>query len=113
MSFERVLERSAVAACAVLTSSVGNSAAVERYVLQERRTTNLAPRAVAHDAYRTLKAPPRYIVVHRWHQLADLERFRRDTSQREDRRLSELGATLERFTGALVAQYPLDDASST
>jgi hypothetical protein len=49
-------------------------------------------------------------MVHRWRHLGDLERFRQDTDRREDQRLSELGATLERFTGVLVAQYPLDDA---
>jgi heme-degrading monooxygenase HmoA len=110
VSFERMLERSAVAACAVLASSIDTSAAVEQYVLQERRDEIIStPGLIAHEVYRTLKTPPRYIVVHRWQHLGDLERFRQDTGRREDQRLAELGGTLERFTGALVAQYPLDD----
>ena len=50
-------------------------------------------------------------IVHRWRHLVDLERFRQDTGRRQDQRMAELGATLERFTGVLVAQYPLDEAT--
>jgi heme-degrading monooxygenase HmoA len=112
VSFERMLERSAVAACAVLASNVSDQMMLDAYVMQERRAEIIAsPGLISHEAYRTLKTPPRYIVVHRWRHLGDLERFRQDTGRREDQRLAELGATLERFTGVLVAQYPLDDGT--
>jgi hypothetical protein len=61
-----MLERSAVAACTVLASGVGATAALEPYVMQEWRDEIIAtPGLISHDVYCTLKRPSRYIVVHR------------------------------------------------
>jgi hypothetical protein len=45
-------------------------------------------------------------VAHSWRRLDDLERFRRQAGPAHERHLATLEATIDRFTGALVAEYP-------
>ena len=112
--FERMLERFDVAACAVITSSGDDAIGVEQYVLQELRAEVVAaPGLVAYEVYRSIKTPARYLAVHRWRHLADLEHFRRSTGLRQEQRLAEIGAAPEWFTGELAAQYPAPDELST
>ena len=51
--------------------------------------------------------PVAYVSIHSWRHLADLQRFREGGGSRNKQRIAEVGATLQRFTGALVAEYPL------
>jgi quinol monooxygenase YgiN len=73
------------------------------------RTEMLAlPGLVVFDVYRTLKQPPCFVVLHRWRQRADLERFLQVTAPRLSQQLVEVGATVERFTGILAAELPAE-----
>jgi quinol monooxygenase YgiN len=109
--FERPLHHTEVSACAIIAPGVASPTVVEQIVLKQGRTEVIpSPGLICHEVYRTLKRPPEYIVVHRWQRLADLERFRQHTSPGLQRSLDELGATLERFTGHLVAEYPVANA---
>ncbi len=109
-AYERMLERSEVAACATIRLGAADPRAVEHFLLQEGRAEVIAAAGlVGRDVYRTLKRPPTYVVVHLWRRLTDLEEFRRDGAMRKERALTALGATVEWFTGPLSAKYPVTD----
>jgi heme-degrading monooxygenase HmoA len=106
-SFERVMQRAEVAACALIEGPASEHARMQAFVTEEGRAELLAsPGLIGHEVYRAHKGPSGYIVVHQWRTLADLERFRSEKSVRHEAVLAELGATIERFTGHLTAEYP-------
>ena len=109
--FERFLRQAEVSACAIITPVGAQPAMIEQVILQQARTEVIpSPGLISHEAYRTVTSPPDFIVIHHWEHLGDLERFRRETSPRLEGTLTDLGATLERFTGHLVAEYPMAGA---
>jgi quinol monooxygenase YgiN len=109
--FERPLQHAAVSACAIIAPGAARPSAAERVILTQVRSEVVAsPGLIHHQVFRTLKSPPEFIVIHQWRQLADLEQFRGETGPRLERTLDGLGATVEWFTGNLVAEYPVDDA---
>jgi heme-degrading monooxygenase HmoA len=108
--FEYFLQPTAVSACAIITPGMAPPTVIEEAVRQQGRVDVIpSPGLVCHEVYRTLKRPSVYVVMHRWRDFADLDQFRRETSPRLERTLADLGATLERFTGQLVAEFPIGD----
>ena len=106
-SFERVMQRSEVTACALIDGPASEHARIQALVTQEGRAELLAaPGLIGHEVYRAQKGLSGYIVVHQWRTLADLERFRSENGVRHEAALAELSATIERFTGRLTAEYP-------
>jgi heme-degrading monooxygenase HmoA len=109
--FEYFLQPTAVSACAIITPGLAPSTVIEEVIRQQGQADVIpSPGLVGHELYRTLEHPPIYVVMHRWRDFADLDRFRRDISPRLQRTLADLGATLERFTGQLVAEFPARDS---
>lgn len=107
VSFERVLQRSEVAACALIDGPASEHARIEAFVMGEERTDLLAsPGLVGHEVYRAHNAPSGYIVVHQWRTLADLERFQSEKRVGHEAVLAEQGGTIKWFTGHLTAEYP-------
>lgn len=107
LTFERPLQRTEVTACAIIVPTRGDSSTVRERVVQDRRELRDAPGLISHEIYVTTERPTLYLSVHSWRRLTDLQRFRDEAGALNETRLAEVGATLERFTGALVAEYPL------
>ena len=111
LSFERPLRRADVTACALILPTRGDSPAVRERVVQDRVDLHDAPGLISHEVYVTTEQPMMYVSLHSWRHLSDLQRFRTEAGPLNEQRLAEVGATLERFTGGLVAEYPLIGAS--
>jgi len=104
--FERMEHRAAVMACSTLTAPPANAAAVEATLLGEQhRAVERVEGLVCREVYRARDTAGHILLVHSWRSLADLERFRVGESVRGAAALQELGATTERFTGALAAEF--------
>lgn len=106
LTFERPLQRSEVTAGALIVPTHGDSPAVRERVVHDRAEFRDAPGLVSHEVYVTTDPPITYLSIHSWRLTSDLQRFRSETGALNERRLAEVGATLDRFTGALVAEYP-------
>ena len=107
LTFERPLQRAAVTACALIGPTRGDSRAVRERVVHDRREIRSARGLLSHEIYVTPGPPVVYLSIHSWRHLADLHQFREEGGRLNEQSLAEVGATLERFTGALVAEYPL------
>ena len=66
-----------------------------------------APGVCYHQVDRALDDPRQLLTVHGWSELAALERFRREVSPRLEAALARLGASVDRFTGIVVAEHDL------
>lgn len=107
LTFERPMQRADVTACALIVPQAGDSPIIRERVVQDRQELRDAPGLVSHEIYVTTGPAVTYVSVHSWRQLSDLQRFREEAGIFNEQRLAEVGATLDRFTGALVAEYPL------
>lgn len=107
LAFERPMQRAEVTACALIVPKAGDSPIVRERVVQDRQELRQAVGLVSHEIYVTIGPAVTYVSLHSWRQLSDLQRFREEAGQLNEQRLAEVGATLDRFTGALVAEYPL------
>ncbi len=104
--FERMEERAGAIACGTIIAAEADHAALESFVTTDGRAQTItAPGLIAHEIYRSLVPPRTYLVVHSWRHLTDLERYRQRAGPEHERRLAALRATIDRFTGALVAEY--------
>jgi quinol monooxygenase YgiN len=109
VSFERALERSEVTTAILIDCPPAAGPRIEGFMLGEgRKALRDSVGLVSYEIYRTHKRPPSYIVVHQWRLLADLERFRVEAGTGHEAVLVDLGATIERFTGRLTAEYPAE-----
>lgn len=107
ITFERALQAAEVVACALIDANDPEAAEAKDFIVgQGRAEMRAAPGLISHEVYRTHKRPPSFVVVHQWRRLSDLERFRAEVGARHEAILAERGATLERFTGRLAAEYP-------
>jgi hypothetical protein len=60
---------------------------------------------VGREVYRSRASRGRFLLLHRWRSLQDLDRFRAAGSLEGAAVLASLGASTTRFTGALAAEY--------
>lgn len=105
--YARMSTSYAVNACSIITAATDPSPELEAFITVESRSRIRAqPGVISHEIYRSVDVPRTYLVSHSWRRLEDLERFRRETGGAHDERLATFGATIDRFTGALIAEYP-------
>jgi len=107
LAFERPMQRAQITAAALIVPTHGDSPAVRERVVQDRAELRAASGLISHEIYVTTSSPVMYLSIHSWRHLSDLERFRSTSGHVNERRLAEVGAMLERFTGALIAEYPV------
>jgi quinol monooxygenase YgiN len=104
--FERMEHRAAVMACSTLTAPPDQAAAVEAVLLSEQhRAVERVEGLVCREVYRARDTAGHMLLVHTWRSLADLDRFRAGEALRGEAALQQLGATTERFTGTLAAEF--------
>lgn len=105
--FERMEQRIALASCVWVTAPMDNAAAVQAFLLQDaHESVRTMAGLVSREVYQSRKSPSRFLVVRSWRSMADLDRFRTSNAPRFDEIHHQLGATVERFTGALAAEFP-------
>ena len=104
--FERMEHRASVMACSTLTTSPERAAAVESVLLGEQhRVVEQVPGLVCREVCREQASAGHILLVHHWQSMADLDRFRASEALRGEATLQQLGATTERFTGLLAAEF--------
>ncbi|MCC6175992.1 MAG: hypothetical protein IT305_11855 [Chloroflexi bacterium] len=105
-AFERVLEPVGVVACALIDARPDTAGPVEAFARGQGRDEMLAvPGLRFHLVGRDLTDSFRFLVVHGWRDLADLEAFRRGISGEHQAIFASFGATIERFTATIVAEF--------
>ena len=103
---DHMARRSRVLGCAIFTSPPERAADVEAYLLDERHLEiDRAAGLASHAVYRSRARPGRILSTHSWESLTDLEGFRVSDTPRVLNGLVAFGATMERFTGVLAAEY--------
>jgi heme-degrading monooxygenase HmoA len=108
--FERMEQRSALASCVTITASPECEAVVREYLLREaHRHVTSQHGLVSRELYQSREIPGRFLVVRSWTSLADLERFRATEAPALYDAHRRLGTTVERFTGALAAEFSIFD----
>lgn len=104
--FERFEQRLGIVACSTITATPGNTSRVQEYLLGDaHREVKGAEGLVLRYVFRSRAQVGRLVLVHGWRSLADLERFRARYSARSE--LARFGATTDRFTGALAAEFSI------
>jgi quinol monooxygenase YgiN len=105
--YARMATSYAVNACSTMTAATDACSDLETFITTEGRfRTRAEPGLISHEIYRSVDSPRTYLVSHSWRRLEDLERFRREAGPAHAQRLAALGATIDRFTGVLIAEYP-------
>ena len=104
--FTHPARRPAVVACGLVTASPGTETELERFLITKTRI-GLAPLdgLVSTELFRVEDGSHRFLQVHVWETFDDLDRFRSRHGQAILADLGALGATLERFVGAVAAEY--------
>jgi quinol monooxygenase YgiN len=106
--FERMDRRAALASCVTITAPAATADAVQELLLGEMHApVKSMSGLVSREVYRLRALPSRFLIVRSWTSLADLDRFRAVDVPQLDRIHGQLGATVERFTGALAAEFSL------
>ena len=106
--FERVLQPVAVAACAIVAATPATRDAVEAYLRGDAYEEAIrAPGLRCLQLDRALAAPSLSLTGRGWAALDDLERFRREVAPRHEATLAGIGASVDRFTGDVVADTNL------
>jgi len=109
--FARMSVPAAVVGCVILTNPPEHAEALEAFVLGDaRHSLEAAPGLVTHEVYRMGSGGDRWLVVHSWRTIEDLERFRAGDRQTFNARLQELGVTIERLTNVVAAELSRLDA---
>ena len=104
--FERMEHRATVMACSTLTAPPERAADVLAVLLsQQHRAVEQVPGLDCREVYREQATAGHILLVHQWQSMADLDRFRAAEALRGEATLQELGATTERFTGVLAAEF--------
>ncbi|MCC7369911.1 MAG: antibiotic biosynthesis monooxygenase [Chloroflexi bacterium] len=107
--FERMNERPGVVACVTIAMAAEHLHAVETFLLgPTRRSMVASPSLASRELYRfqqPVEGQRQLLVVHSWRSLADLDRFRSLDALEFEQRLRDLGATVDRFTGEIAAEY--------
>ena len=106
--FERMNERAVVFACVTILAPVDHLSAVEEFLRGPAQLNMIAtPGIVSRELYRgsTDRPTVRLLVVHGWRSISDLERFRRADAPQFEGALRGWGATVERFTGEIAAEF--------
>jgi quinol monooxygenase YgiN len=104
LRFERMDRRATVVACSRITAPPPAAGAVLDYLLGEaRREVTNAYGLVRRELYRSRVETGDLLLVHGWRSFADLEQFRARYSAQTE--LKRLGATAERFTGTVAAEF--------
>jgi quinol monooxygenase YgiN len=107
--FERMNERAVVIACATLTVPGEHEDAALEYLMGPAQLSMVStPGLVCRELYRGSaddRPASRFLVVHGWRSIADLDRFRSGDVTRFEDTLATWGATMERFTGEVAIEY--------
>jgi quinol monooxygenase YgiN len=108
--FVRMEQRPAVVACATISAPAERRPDVEAFLrgAAQHDVVNTAG-LTSRELYRSISTAGRLMVVHGWRSIADLERFRTSDVPLIETTLTRLGASVERFTGEITAQYSLGD----
>jgi heme-degrading monooxygenase HmoA len=103
---QRMDRRAVVVACATVTAPPERAAEVEAVLLsEEHRAVERADGLIFREVFRSRAVVGHLLLVHGWASLAHLDRFRASESLRGEAALLQLGATTERFTGEIAAEY--------
>jgi quinol monooxygenase YgiN len=104
--FERMEQRVALASCITVTAPPERSEAVRDFLLREaHEPVKTMSGLVSREVYSARQTPGRFLVVRSWTAMADLERFRATDATELDRTHERFGARVDRFTGALAAEF--------
>jgi heme-degrading monooxygenase HmoA len=104
--FERMEQRIALASCVWVTAPPEHTAAVQTFLLQDaHESVRTMAGLVSREVYQSRETASRFLVVRSWRSMADLDRFRASHAPGLDEIHHRLGATVERFTGALAAEF--------
>jgi quinol monooxygenase YgiN len=104
--FERMEQRISLASCVWVTAPPESTAAVREFLLRDaHESVRTMAGLVSREVYQAREAPGRFLVVRGWRSLADLDRFRASNAPGYDEVHRQLGATVDRFTGALAAEF--------
>jgi heme-degrading monooxygenase HmoA len=104
--FERMEHRATVMACSTVTAPPESAADVERVLLsEEHRAVEQVPGLVCREVYREQATAGHILLVHTWRSMADLDRFRAAEAVQGEATMSQLGASTERFTGSVAAEF--------
>jgi quinol monooxygenase YgiN len=116
--FERMNERAGIVACATITVPFEYEADLYDYLTgPAQREAVQRPSLVSREVYRRVHSEQprsRFLVVHSWRSLTDLEQFRAVNASQLEENLNRWEATVARFTGAIAVQFSRvhDDAES-
>jgi quinol monooxygenase YgiN len=106
LSFEWVLRPVVVAACATVVATSETMNAVATYLQEDSyQAVSAMPGVCYYQVGRSFENPSRFLAVHGWSALTDLERFRRDASPDLEAVLATLGGAVDRFTGVVLAEH--------
>ena len=106
--FERMEQRVAIASCVRIVAPPVYDRDVQEFLLSHaHHGVKSMSGLVSREVYRVRHRPGEFLALRSWTSLADLERFRAGEGTGFDATLIQLGATVERFTGALAAELSL------
>lgn len=92
--------------CTLLASAPEDAATIEAYVCEHERQRSLAASGLVLRAVYRVSEPARQLVLlHGWQTIEDLTRYAATDEPAATRALVEAGATLDRFTGQIAAEY--------
>jgi quinol monooxygenase YgiN len=104
--FERMEQRVALASCVTVNAPPPNADAVRDFLVRDaHQSVKSVTGLVSREVFQARDTPGRFLVVRSWRSLADLERFRATGVLDLDETHRQLGATVERFTGTLAAEF--------
>jgi quinol monooxygenase YgiN len=93
-------------ACTTIAAPTDRADEVERFICDDERRDALVAGGLAIRAvYRLDGRVGHLLVLHGWRTRADLDTYVASSGRSVITRLAEIGATVERFTGEMIAQY--------
>jgi len=103
--FARMSAPAVIVGCTMLTAPPEHADALGTFVLGEvPHGDDAPPGLVTHEVYRVGAEDRRFLVVHGWRTLEDLERYRAANRARYVETYQALDATADRFTGVVAAE---------
>jgi heme-degrading monooxygenase HmoA len=103
---EYMARRASIVSCVTLTVAPEHGPALRGILTGEaHQQAKSVPGIVSREAYAARDQAGKFLVIHSWQALADLERFRATAALELDELHAHLGTRLVSFTGAIIAQF--------
>lgn len=103
---EYMARRASIVSCATLTVAPEHAPVLRRILTGEaHQRVKAVPGIVSREAYAARDKAGRFLVIHSWQALADLEAFRATVALDLDQLHAQLGAHVVSFTGGIAVDF--------